>query len=144
LTVSEIERKYTVYEAMKDGEPYNGAFVLRGHGHGEVDGHRMTEVVPAEQLREAVKVAHTWRILHRTDWGHAHDSLLPENAPVPKGDEQFRVIEVVPAEQLREAVDDVSDLVNALADAVSRFRQLHNDDFGAQQAENILARFGGQ
>lgn len=50
-------------------------------------------------------IEHTWRILHRTDLGHRHDSLIPEGAPIPEPDAELRVIEVVPAEQLRGAVE---------------------------------------
>ena len=47
-----------------------------------------------------------WHILHRPDWGHERDALLPHDAPVPESG-LVDVIEVVPAaevERLREII----------------------------------------
>jgi hypothetical protein len=89
-------------------------------------------------------IAHTWRILHRTDLGHRHDSLIPEGAPIPAPDAELRVIEVVPAEQLRGAVEER----DALRDMLTRL--LYGDDDGStrvsrsQEAVELLDRLGGQ
>jgi hypothetical protein len=76
-------------------------------------------------------IEHTWTILHRTDWGHAHDSLLPENAPVPEGDEQFRVIEVVPAEQLQGAVKERDEWRRISAEQQADYGKLQHQLQGA-------------
>jgi hypothetical protein len=91
-------------------------------------------------------IAHTWTILHRTDLGHAHDSLLPENAPVPEGDEQFRVIPVVPADHLAGAVE----ALEAAREFAGNFIRYVADDehLLAEQAWDVVRKIntalGGQ
>src|SRR4051794_5600533 len=62
---------------------------------------------------------HRWTIMHRTDWGHDHDSLLPPRAPIPDQDECLRVIDVVPVEQLQGAVSFTDDELQCLTCAMA-------------------------
>lgn len=42
------------------------------------------------------QIAGRWTVLHRSDWGRRHDSLIVPDSPVPVGDDTLHVIPAVP------------------------------------------------
>lgn len=85
-------------------------------------------------------LAHEWTILHRRDWGHEHDSLIPEGAPVPEPDDDLAVVKVVDAERLRGAVKALEYVREALS---PRATQSANAQRAYDQAVFALNHLGG-